>query len=105
MKRTVVALVTLLAGSAAFAQPPGLGETRPLDPAPREPAPADDAKKPAASLPFPARPQSASDRELGRCEQLSDAARDDCLREERSAAAGETRRREPPSAPPPHNPR
>jgi hypothetical protein len=82
MKRTVVALVTLLAGSAAFALPPGLGETRPLDPAPREPAPAGDAKKPAAPLPFPAGPQSASDRGLG-----------------------ETRRREPPSAPPPHNPR
>jgi len=99
MRRTFVALVTLLAGSA-FAQPPGLGETRPVDPAAREEASA-DIKKPAA----PERAQSDSDRAPSRCAELAGTARDDCLRGERAAAAGATRRAEPPTAPPPQNPR
>ena len=74
MKRTVVALVTLLAAGAAFAQTPGLGETRPVDPAARDAAGAED-KKPAAA---PERAQSDHHRAPGRCDELSGTARDDC---------------------------
>ena len=100
MKRTLVALVTLHWGIAAFAQTPGLGETRPVDPAVRDEASADVKKPPAP----PERSQSDSDRALSRCTELLGTARDDCLRDER-VAAGATRRAEPPSAPPPQNPR
>jgi hypothetical protein len=101
MKRTVVALVTLLAGGAALAQTPGLGETRPIDPAARDAASADVKKPPAA----PGRAQSDDDRAPSRCAELPATARDDCVREDRAAGAGATRRPEPPSAPPPQNPR
>jgi hypothetical protein len=104
MKRTVVALVTLLAAGAAFAQTPGLGETRPVDPAARDAAGA-DVKQPPAQPASPERAQSDNGRAPGRCDELSGTARDDCLREDRAAGAGATRRPEPPSAPPPQNPR
>lgn len=100
MKRTVVALVTLLAAGAAFAQTPGLGETRPVDPGARDAAGADVMKPPAA----PAAPERTQ-RAPSRCDELSGTARDNCVGEERTAAAGGTRRPEPPSAPPPQNPR
>ena len=103
MKPTFVALVTLHWGIAAFAQTPGLGETRPVDPAARDEASA-DVKKPPAPPAAPERSQSDSDRALSRCTELSGTARDDCVRDEH-AAAGTTRRAEPPSAPPPQNPR
>jgi hypothetical protein len=103
MRRTVVALVTLLAASAAFAQTPGLGETRPVDPAAREGS--DDARKPPAPPAAPERSQHDNDRAPSRCAELAGTARDDCLRDERTTGAGATRRAEPPSAPPPQNPR
>jgi len=104
MKRTVVALVTLLAGGAAPAQTPGLGETRPIDPAARDAAGA-DVKQPPAPPAAPGRAQSDDDRAPSRCAELPATARDDCVREDRAAGAGATRRAEPPSAPPPQNPR
>ncbi len=83
--------------SAVSAQPPGAGETRPAPP------PADTVEK---KDPLP-KPAAESDRALARCQALSDAARDECLRKERerSAAAGPDRASEPPTAPPPQNPR
>lgn len=95
--------MALLLSSAAFAQTPGIGETRPAPPAPQEHnAPAkDEALPPASSEPS----QSTSDREISRCGKLADAQREPCLREERNGAAGGTRRTEPATAPPPQNPR
>jgi len=87
----------LLLSSAAFAQTPGIGETRPTPPSldeQRGPVGAGTGKEPA---PMTA-PQS-------RCERVADAQREQCLREERNAAAGGTRRTEPATAPPPQNPR
>jgi len=104
MRRTVVALVTLLAASAAFAQTPGLGETRPVDPAAGGEASA-EARKPPAPPAAPERSQHDNDRAPSRCAELAGTARDDCLRDERTAGAGATRRAEPASAPPPQNPR
>jgi hypothetical protein len=100
MRGIFVALVTGLAASMAFAQTPGLGETRPVDRAARDETTADVKKPPA-----PERSQSDNDRVPGRCAELAGIARDDCLREERTANAGATRRPEPPTAPPPQNPR
>jgi hypothetical protein len=94
------ALIALFASATAAAQTPGLGETRPADPAPREETPAVDHK----ATPLPAQDKSRSDRDLGRCRELTGTARADCLHEDR-AASGATRRDEPPSAPPPQNPR
>jgi hypothetical protein len=95
--------MALLLSSAAIAQTPGIGETRPAPPAPQEQnAPAKDESQPPAPS---ERSQSASDREIGRCEKLADAQREQCLRDERNAAAGGTRRTEPATAPPPQNPR
>ena len=104
MKHARVALVTLLWSIAAFAQTPGLGETRPVDPAARDEA-NPDVKKPQAPPAGPEHSQSDNDRAPGRCAELTGTVRDDCLREERSGGAGATRRPEPPSAPPPQNPR
>ena len=104
MKLAGVALVTLLSSIAAFAQTPGLGETRPVDPAARDESTI-DVKKPAAPPAASERSQSDNERAPSRCADLSGTARDDCLRDERSPGAGATRRAEPPSAPPPQNPR
>ena len=93
----------LLLSSAAFAQTPGIGETRPAAPGPQEQsAPAKDDALPATPA---ERPQSTADRDMRRCEKLADAQREQCLREEGKAAAGGTRRAEPATAPPPQNPR
>jgi hypothetical protein len=94
------AVIALFASASAAAQTPGLGETRPADPAPREETPAADNK----AAPLPAQDKARSDRDLGRCRELTGTARADCQREDR-AASGATRRDEPPSAPPPQNPR
>ena len=94
------AIIAIFASATAAAQTPGLGETRPADPAPREETRAPDNK---ATPPLP-EDQARSDRDLSRCRELADTARADCLREQR-AASGATRRDEPPSAPPPQNPR
>lgn len=104
MKHACVSLVTLLWSIAAFAQTPGLGETRPVDPAARDQA-TTDVKKPVAPPVTPMRSQSDNGRMPSRCAALAGSARDDCLREEQAASAGATRRAEPPSAPPPQNPR
>ena len=99
------AILALAFSSLALAQTPGLGDTRPAPPSGRDDAPPalGDSKEPRAAPGAP-RPIE-SDRTLARCQELTGAARDDCLREERSAAGGETRRAEPPTAPPPQNPR
>jgi hypothetical protein len=93
----ILITVIFFSCSAAWAQLPGLGETRPAPPQPEKQQ--DKAKTDSA-------PQSGS-----RCSDLTAAAREECLREEKSvsgaenAAAGATRRPEPPTAPPPQNPR
>jgi hypothetical protein len=94
------AIFALFASATAAAQTPGLGETRPADPAPREQTPAPQNK----ATPLPPQDKARSDRDLGRCRELAGTARAECLREDR-AASGATRRDEPPSAPPPQNPR
>ena len=83
--------------SAAAAQAPGVGETRPPAPGPEAPDRQHKLPKPAAE----------SDRALARCEALALELRDECLRKEheRDAAAGAGRAPEPPTAPPPQNPR
>jgi hypothetical protein len=53
----------------------------------------------------PEKPQSDSDRAITRCNALSGALREDCLRQEQNAGAGATRAIEPATAPPPQNPR
>lgn len=90
--RTLIAVI-FFSCSAAWAQLPGLGETRPRPPEPEK-------QQEKAKLERP--PQGG-----GRCDDLSGQAREDCLREEKNpnAAAGATRRPEPPTAPPPQNPR
>ncbi|HET7366438.1 MAG TPA: hypothetical protein VFJ70_22930 [Burkholderiales bacterium] len=104
MQLAHVALVTLLWSIGAFAQTPGLGETRPVDPAARDEA-TTVVKKPAAPPTSAERSQSDNDRTPSRCAEVSGTSRDDCLRDGRAAGAGATRRPEPPSAPPPQNPR
>ena len=93
----IVITVIFFSCSAAWAQMPGLGETRPRPPEPEK-----------------QQEKSNTDRRTqgdSRCSELSGTGREDCLREEKSvsggenAAAGGTRRREPPTAPPPQNPR
>jgi hypothetical protein len=98
----------VLTGSA-FAQTPGMGETRPADPAAQERrGPADDAGKATTRQREPAaesqKPQTVPDAAITRCDQLTGALRTDCLRQERAAVGG-TRQSEPATAPPPQNPR
>jgi hypothetical protein len=106
-----VALLALFLTGAAFAQTPGMGETRPTVPGARDGgAPADGAIKggsvkerdPAVE---PGKREADSDRAISRCNELSGTLREDCLREERNAGAGGTRPSEPATAPPPQNPR
>ena len=99
MIATRLFFIALLAGGAAYAQTPGIGETRPGPTPPsldeqRGPVGAGTGKEPA---PITA-PQS-------RCDRVADVLREQCLREERNAATGGTRRTEPATAPPPQNPR
>ena len=101
-----IAFVAFVLHSTAFAQTPGIGETRPADPTARErAAPADDpikgTREPAVEA---EKARTDSDRSLMRCNQLTGVQRDDCLRQERAAAGG-TRPAEPATAPPPQNPR
>lgn len=107
MKTIRVALAAfVLFGSAAYAQTPGIGETRPTPPAldeQRGPVGGGTGKEPAP-IGAPEKPRSASDRDISRCDKLSDTMRDECLRNERSAAGG-TRRAEPATSTPPQNPR
>jgi hypothetical protein len=106
MKAISSAVVAFALSATAFAQTPGIGETRPADPAARErAAPADDAVKGTREPAMEEeKARTDSDRTLMRCERLTGAQRDDCLREERAAAGG-TRPAEPATAPPPQNPR
>lgn len=99
----------VLSGGPALAQTPGMGETRPVDPAASERSgAADDGVKGTSSQREPAadpqRVQSMPEPATTRCDQFTGALRDDCLRQER-AAAGATRPAEPATAPPPQNPR
>jgi hypothetical protein len=85
--------------TAAAAQTPGIGDTRPMPP---------EKKTPAASEAHKAPAEASGDRELKRCDDFSGTRREDCLRDLRAAegraAAGASRRPEPPTAPPPTNP-
>jgi hypothetical protein len=106
-------LIMVVSSASAFAQTPGVGDTRPGVPGARDgSAPADGAIKggsmdksgPATDA---ARPATVPDTASARCHDLSGSLRDDCLREERerNAGAGATRAPEPATAPPPQNPR
>ncbi len=100
-------LAALLLSSAAFAQTPGMGETRPAPPSldeSRGPV-GDGTGKPPAPDVAPGKQHAASDREISRCQKLSDEMRAQCLRDERAAAAGGSRRAEPATSTPPQNPR
>ena len=106
-----IGLLALFLSGTAFAQTPGIGETRPTVPGSRdEAAPADGAIKggtvkerdPAVE---PGKREADSDRAISRCSELSDTLREDCLRQQCNAAAGGTRPSEPATAPPPQNPR
>ena len=106
-----IALLALFLSGAAFAQTPGMGETRPTVPGSRDgAAPADGAiKGGAVKERDPAvesgKREADSDRAISRCNELSGTLREDCLREERNAGAGGTHPSEPATAPPPQNPR
>ena len=100
-------LAALLLSSAAFGQTPGMGETRPTPPSLDESrgAVGDGTGRQPAPEAAPGKRQSASDREISRCDKLSDEPRAQCLREERAAAAGGSHRSEPATSTPPQNPR
>ena len=106
-----IALLALFLSGAAFAQTPGMGETRPTVPGSRDGSgPADGAiKGGAVKEREPAleteKPQAESDRAISRCNELLGTLREDCLRQDRNAGAGGTRPSEPATAPPPQNPR
>jgi hypothetical protein len=102
-----IALAVIFFSGIAQAQQPGMGETRPAEPAARERGgPADDVVRGAVIKERePEKPQSDSDRAITRCNALSGALREDCLRQEQNAGAGATRAIEPATAPPPQNPR
>jgi hypothetical protein len=106
MKLLRAALLTVFFSHAAMAQSPGLGDTRPVPPPSREdPPPAlGDSHEPRGPA---AEPQTRAEPDpvRMRCEQLTGAERQGCLREERSAAGGATRPADLPTAPPPQNPR
>lgn len=106
--KTFFALLSALTACAAFAQTPGMGDTRPTPPSldeqrgpvgsgtGKEATPGADAEK----------AHSRSDRAINRCEKMGDdAQRERCLREEGRSAAGGTQHAEPATAPPPQNPR
>jgi hypothetical protein len=97
----------LLLSSAALAQTPGIGETRPAPPSldeQRGPVGGGTGNDPAPEV-APGKRHSTADREISRCNKLSDEPRAQCLREERAAAAGGSRRAEPATSTPPQNPR
>ena len=102
-----IGLAAWLACSAALAQTPGMGETRPTPPSldeSRGPVGDGTGKQPAPAL-GPGQRHAASDREINRCQKLSDEMRAQCLRDERAAAAGSSRHAEPATSTPPQNPR
>ncbi len=102
-----IGISALLLSSAAYAQTPGIGETRPTPPSldeQRGPVGSGTGKEPAPEV-TPEKRHSASDREMSRCDKLSQEQRATCLREERDAAAGSSRRAEPATSTPPQNPR
>jgi hypothetical protein len=106
MMSTRLVFAALAFSSAAFAQTPGMGETRPTPPSldeQRGPVGAGTGKEPAP-ITSPEKRHSA-DRALSDCEKLSDGQRDQCLRDERNAATGGSRRTEPATSTPPQNPR
>lgn len=103
-----IALAVIFFSGFAHAQAPGIGETRPADPAARQGSgPADDAIKGREREPMLelGKAQSDSDRAISRCNALSGALLHDCLRQETNAGAGATRALEPATAPPPQDPR
>jgi len=105
--KTFFALISALIACAAFAQTPGMGDTRPTPPSldeQRGPVGAGTGKEAAPSVDAE-KAHSRSDRAINRCEKMDGAQRAQCLREEGRSAAGGTRRDEPATAPPPQNPR
>jgi len=99
--RTLASVIFCGFCSAALAQTPGMGETRPM-PEERKAPPGSETVKPRAE------PRGETSGELKRCEEFTGTLREDCLREQRAAdgaaGAGASRRPEPPTAPPPTNP-
>ena len=105
--KTFFALVSALTACAAFAQTPGIGETRPTPPSldeQRGPVGGGTGKEAPPGLDAE-KAHSRSDRAINRCEKMDEAQRERCLREEGRSAAGGTRHAEPATAPPPQNPR
>ena len=105
----VAAFVQFVLSGPVLAQTPGMGETRPADPAAQERnAAGDDSVKGTARQRQPAteppKVQTVPGPAIPRCNQLTGALRDDCLHQERAAAGG-SRASEPATAPPPQNPR
>ena len=105
--KTFFAIFSALIACAAFAQTPGMGETRPAPPSvdeQRGPVGTGTGKEVPPDL-GAERAHSRSDRAINRCEKLAEAQREQCLREEGRSAAGGTRRNEPATSTPPQNPR
>ena len=105
--KTIFALLSALTACAAFAQTPGMGDTRPTPPSldeQRGPVGAGTQKETAPDV-GAEKAHSRSDRSINRCEKMDDAQREQCLREEGRSAAGGTQHAEPATAPPPQNPR
>ncbi|MBV9189189.1 MAG: hypothetical protein JOZ85_01810 [Betaproteobacteria bacterium] len=104
--KTFFALFSALIACAAFAQTPGMGDTRPTPPSlaeQRGPVGGGTQKESPADVAEKA--HSRSDRTINRCEKMDDAQRERCLRQEGRSAAGGTQNAEPATAPPPQNPR
>ena len=97
--RTALGVIFFGVCTAATAQTPGIGDTRPM---------AAEKKAPPASEAHKAPAESSGERELKRCDDFAGTRREDCLRDLRAAegraGSGGTQRPEPPTAPPPTNP-
>ena len=89
-----IAFAVIFFSGMAQAQTPDVGETRPAEPAARERSgPADDVVRGAVikerePVVAPEKPQSDSDRAITRCNALSGALREECMRQEQNAGAG-----------------
>src|SRR5258706_15589928 len=96
MIATRLFFTALLLSSAAFAQTPGIGETRPTPPSldeQRGPDAAGTGKEPAPIT-----------KQVSRGDNVADAPREQRLREQRNGATGGTGRPAPRHAPPPQKP-
>ena len=105
--KTFFALFSALIACTAFAQTPGMGDTRPTPPSldeQRGPVGGGTQKETTPDV-GAEKAHSRSDRTINRCEKMDEAERERCLRAEGRSAAGGTQHAEPATAPPPQNPR